>query len=98
MIQFDETPDDLFPQGGYAELVRGIFARCKPELRLNEKVIEIDYSHNVVKVVTDKRVYYGKKVISSLPLGVLKHKFVKFVPELPQKYLDSIHLLDSSVH
>ena len=39
-----------------------------------------------MKVTTDKGVYYGKKVISSLPLGVLKAKTVSFVPELPKQF------------
>ena len=34
MIQFDETPDDLLPMGGYTKLVGGIFQKCSPDLRL----------------------------------------------------------------
>jgi monoamine oxidase len=36
-----------------------------------------------VKVTTKKGVYYGKKVISSLPLGVIQAKKVKFLPGIP---------------
>lgn len=46
-------------------------------------MIEIDYSEDIVKVKTKTNIYYAKKVISSLPLGVLQSKKVKFSPPLP---------------
>ena len=98
MIQFDETPDDLLPEGGYAQLVRGIFNKCKPDLRLNETVLSIDYSQDIVKIETNKGAHYAKKIISSLPLGVLQHKQVQLIPEIPREYQKSINLLDASVH
>ena len=36
-----------------------------------------------VKVTTKKGVYFGKKVISSLPLGVIQARKVRFVPNIP---------------
>lgn len=52
--------------------------KCRPTLKLSEVVTKIDYSKPIVKVVTNKGVYYAKKVISSLPLGVLLAKTVEF--------------------
>ncbi len=43
----------------------------------------MDYSQGLVKITTSKGVHYGKKVISSLPLGVLQSKAVVFIPPLP---------------
>jgi monoamine oxidase len=65
---------------------------------MNEKVLEIDYSQEVVKVTTTQGLYLGKKVISSLPLGVLQSSTVRFVPALPSSYLAVIDMLDASVH
>jgi hypothetical protein len=46
-----------------------------------------------VKVTTKKGVYYAKKVISSLPLGVIQAKKVKFVPTLPLDYTLALYHL-----
>lgn len=61
--------------------------RSKGKLHLGERVVKVDYSGKYIQVTTDKkRSYYAKRVISSLPLGVLKAKLVKFVPPLSKKY------------
>lgn len=39
-----------------------------------------------MKVYTDHGVFEGKKVIVSLPLGVLQQKKVAFMPELPEPH------------
>lgn len=41
-------------------------------------------------LTTTKKVYKAKKIISSLPLGVLQSKNVIFEPPLSQEYQDSI--------
>lgn len=52
---------------------------------------KIDYRRKIIRIKTNKnKVYLAKKVISSLPLGVLKNKKVEFDPELPDKYLKII--------
>ncbi len=38
-FQDDETSFDMLPTGGYPKLVDAIFAKCKPDLRLNETVL-----------------------------------------------------------
>lgn len=59
---------------------------------------EIDYSSAVVKVTTSKGdIFYAKKVISSLPLGVLKAGDVKFIPSLPTAYQDAIENIGNGV-
>ena len=59
-------------------MVHELFKKCRPTLKLNEVVTKIDYSQPIIKVITNKGVYYSKKVISSLPLGVLLAKTVEF--------------------
>ena len=55
---------------------------------------KIDYRRKIIRIHTNKdRVYYAKKVISSLPLGVLKAKKVEFDPELPDRYINIIDKL-----
>ena len=56
----------------------------------NQRVHTIDSSSQLVKVVTNRQTFYAKKVISSLPLGVLKAGKVKFYPTLPLSYRQSI--------
>ena len=88
-----QTIQDLLPTGGFWRLVQELRKKCNPTLKLNEVVTEIDYSQAIVKVTTNKGVYYAKKVISSLPIGVLQAKAVNFVPTLPeslQKTFDRI--------
>ena len=84
--QEDESSFDLLPTGGYWKLLQAFLKTCRPELKLNEEVIEIDYHRDIVKVKTTTNIYYGRKIISSLPLGVLQSKKVKFFPPLPEPY------------
>ena len=49
---------------------------CRPTLKLGEKVVKIDYSHPMVEVTTDKQRYSCKKVIASLPIGILQARKV----------------------
>ena len=74
------------PTGGYSRIVNALFERCKPELKLGQKVKKIDYSGVGVNVVTNMETFTCRCLISSLPLGVLKSKQVEFVPDLPLPY------------
>jgi monoamine oxidase len=54
---------------------------------MNKRVTEINYQQSITNITTASgEIYKCEKVISSLPLGVLKKNVVKFVPELPDKY------------
>lgn len=82
----EKGTDDYLPKGTYHALLKAIFKRfcTKATLRLGEVVTKIDYSSENVEITTFKgdfqSKYVAKKVISSLPLGVLKSKEVTFVP------------------
>jgi monoamine oxidase len=54
-------------------------------------VTQIDYSGTTVRVTTSAGdVYEAKKVICTLPLGVLKASTVTFTPSLPSSYQTAI--------
>ena len=78
-----ETKDDFIPQGGFSKLLNNLFSLCKPTLKLGEKVLKIDYSEKFVEITTNKQRYRCKKVIASLPLGILQAGKVQFFPKLP---------------
>ena len=60
------------PEGGFSKIISSLFDLCRPTLKLGEKVIKIDYSNLMVEVTTDKQRYRCKKVIASLPIGILQ--------------------------
>lgn len=64
--------------------------KTKSNVKLNEKVKAIDYTKEPITVTTTKGVYKAWKVISTLPLGVLKVNSVRFTPELPEAYQTAI--------
>lgn len=91
---------DYIPKGGYSALLKAIFERyCgKATVKYETVVTEIDYSTPIVRVKTSKGdVYYAKKVISSLPLGVLKAGDVKFTPLLPAGHQEAIQKIGNGV-
>jgi monoamine oxidase len=54
-------------------------------------VTNIDYSASVVKITTSGgSVFYAKKVINTIPLGVLQSGAVTFTPNLPAAYQTAI--------
>ena len=62
-------------------------------------VTEIDYSGENVKIIAaNGDTFYAKKVISSLPLGVLKANDVTFTPSLPQKHQKAIQSLGNRIY
>ena len=85
-----ETKHDFLPEGGYSKLLSSLFDLCRPTLRLGEKVTKIDYFGEMVEITTDKQRYLCKKVIASLPIGILQAGKVNFAPELPQSYQEKL--------
>ena len=53
--------------------------------------MKIDYVGEMIKITTKKgNNYYCKKVIVSVPLGLLKKKKIEFLPDLPYSYKTAI--------
>jgi monoamine oxidase len=67
-----------------------LFQCCKTQVRYNTKVQAIDYSGQIVRLYTTNGQYTAKKVISSLPLGVLQQGKVQFIPLLPPSIQSAI--------
>ncbi len=66
---------DYVPEVSYAKLLEKIYeVYCKEaKVVYNQFVTKIDYSGPIIRITTEGgHVYLAKKVISSIPLGVLK--------------------------
>ncbi|NET56011.1 MAG: FAD-dependent oxidoreductase [Symploca sp. SIO2E6] len=72
--------DHLFPHG-YDQIIEKLAADL--DIRLEEKVVEIQYGNQEVVVTTEKNRFSGVAAIVTLPLGVLKSNNVQFKPPLP---------------
>jgi monoamine oxidase len=88
----------LVPPGGYQDVIRTIYEASNPNIRFNQKVVAIDYSGDLVSLITqDGSIYHSKAVISSLPLGVLKKNLVTFSPQLPASYFRAINSITCGI-
>jgi len=68
------------------------------DIRLNSPVSQIEYGEGGVRLmVQDGSVYQADKVIVTVPLGVLKKKLIRFIPELPPEKQQVIHTLGMGV-
>ncbi len=63
-----------------------LFERCRPKLLLSHRVESIDYVGDMIKVFVNNSVFFCRRVISSIPLGLMLGERVKFVPDLPVEY------------
>ena len=64
------------------------------DVRLNTKVIEIDYSKDQISIQTTNGTYTADVVLVTVPLGVLKKKVIQFTPALPNKIQNAINNLE----
>jgi monoamine oxidase len=80
---------------GYSRIVEAL-AKGK-DIKLSSRVSRIDYSGSGVIVTLDSGISYkAKKVIVTVPLGVLKAKKILFTPELPLSKQQAINTLAMS--
>ncbi len=86
----EKKNDILVCGGGYPMLFERLYNKYKPVIRFNTKVLAVDYSGQTIHLKTTNGVYSAKKVISSLPLGILQAGRVQFNPPLPQPYQTAI--------
>ncbi len=68
------------------------------EIYLGHVVTKIDYSGPLVRIETSKGTFFAEKVISTLPLGVLKKNSVDFVPDLPKEQTDAYSNLGNGIY
>ncbi|KAK2634078.1 hypothetical protein Ddye_028870 [Dipteronia dyeriana] len=88
---YDMGGDHCFLAGGNWKLVQAL-AENVPIL-YERTVHTIRYNGDGVQVVAGSQVYDGDMALCTVPLGVLKNCSIKFIPELPQRKIDSIRRL-----
>ncbi|MBI3764836.1 MAG: FAD-dependent oxidoreductase [Chloroflexi bacterium] len=86
--------DVIFPKG-YIQIVEGLAAGL--DVKLNRVVKKIEYGEEGVKITTSNGEFDAKRVVVTLPLGVLKNDSVEFSPELPDEKQQAIKALGSGV-
>ena len=80
---------DVIIKNGYSTLINNIAKNL--DIVLNTKVTSINTNlGKVIEIQTDQETYNCDYVICSVPLGVLKAKRIKFIPELPGKFKESM--------
>ncbi|WP_158531653.1 MULTISPECIES: NAD(P)/FAD-dependent oxidoreductase [unclassified Meiothermus] len=64
------------------------------DIRLGVRVEVLEWGGFGVKAISaDGRVYFADQAVVTLPLGVLKARQVRFIPELPAEKLEALALL-----
>ncbi len=79
---------DVLFRGGYDQIVNHLSDRL--DVRLTHSVQLIDTSGPNVRVVTNQGEFRAKRVVVTLPLGVLKAGVIAFTPTLPLSKLRAI--------
>lgn len=74
--------------GGYANILQELAKEC--DIKLNVYVNSIDFRKEKIKILTSQGEFVADKVIVTVPLGVLKTKKIKFIPQLPAAKLKAI--------
>lgn len=83
-------------KGGYANLIEKFSRPFHDRICLNSKVVSVDWNAPVVAVkylALDgvEHTLSAKKVIVTVPLGVLQAKSIRFSPEIPDGKIDAIN-------
>jgi monoamine oxidase len=83
----EEEPTQNRPENGYGPLIDHLLNEALKNhlvLRLNEEVIEINWSGELLRVKSSKEVYTASKTLITVPLGVLQAEKIKFSPPIPE--------------
>ncbi|KAL6565359.1 hypothetical protein OROGR_002310 [Orobanche gracilis] len=89
---YDVGGDHCFLPGGNGRLVEALVENVP--VHYGKTVEAIHYGSEGVQVaVGGGQIYKGDMVLCTVPLGVLKSRSIRFIPELPQRKLDAIKRL-----
>lgn len=89
--RYEMGGDHCFLAGGNWRLIKAL---CEGiPILYGKKVDTIRYGSVGVEVVVADQVFKADKVLCTVPLGVLKHKAIKFEPELPKRKVGAIERL-----
>ena len=89
-------PNGKFIKDGFGKMIKRLGEGI--DIRLNSKVESIIQKEEYVILKTNRKTYYSKYVISTIPTGVLQSKQVKFVPKLPKEKIRALNNLFSGSH
>lgn len=73
-------------EGGYIKLVDYLHNQCKKkevQFFLSHPVKEIEWKKDDVKIISHERSFKGKKVLLTIPVGVLQSEAIHFSPAVP---------------
>ena len=79
-------------EGGYIKLIDHLYQQCKQkgvEFFLFQPVKDIQWKKDEVNVVTQERNFTSRKVLVTVPIGVLQSEKIHFYPAVPSKIVAS---------
>ncbi|MGB0835772.1 MAG: flavin monoamine oxidase family protein [Psychrobium sp.] len=82
---------DVIFRDGYTQIVD--YLARDLDIKLNQKVLAIDYSDSRIKITTSMSEFFADRVLVTVPLGVLKNDVIEFIPELPKTKINAINSL-----
>ena len=90
----DETfkGEDIIATNGYDNIANYLAKGL--DIRLNNRVTEIDYSGDKTLIKTDSQIYSADIVLITVPLGVLKKGIIQFNPKLPTQTQNAIDKIE----
>jgi len=82
----------------YQSILNAEYRYILDKIKFSRRVISIvkDPSQNLIRVGTEHGEFLTRKVIVTVPLGVLKKEIIKFMPSLPQNKQNAIKQLGFS--
>ncbi len=87
---------DVLFRDGYSQIIE-ILAEGA-DVRLGDPVNTVAYNGTLAKVSTANDISYSAKtILVTVPLGVLKKGYIKFIPELPEEKIQAINTLGMGV-
>ena len=90
--------EHIFSETGYSA-VTDYLAKDVTDIRLEQVVTKITYHEKLIEVSTrDGEIYQADFVLVTVPLGVLKSKQIKFIPQLPRWKLYAIDRIGFGIH
>ena len=94
----EELDFTAVPHGGFTPVVNEYSKPIAHWITRNSVVTKINYTRNHIVEVTTNNVgansgnnlYHTRTVICTVPIGVLQHRDIEFVPDLPEKKWNAI--------
>jgi monoamine oxidase len=84
---------DKLVLNGYDTLINGLAKPFRNKIKLNTPVTQINYQdpNNIIVTTQSGAKYKAQYVICTVPIGVLQHNDIQFIPQLPKDKRKAIH-------